>query len=77
MVEIEGDLNRQSWIWNGKSYIGEYNTKMIKAKLVKLEDIRVAYDTAQMGKTFNPRGLTGLRYLEDQKEVSTLLNLMR
>lgn len=76
LVEVDGDLHREYWWWGGKPYVGRFDTNVLRAKLVRLDGIRTAYDREEMGKTFNPRGPTGLRMIRCERELKILLRLM-
>jgi hypothetical protein len=69
LVEIAGNLQGPPYTYNGKAYRGEYNTKVIKAKLIPFDEIQLAYKAAKIDKAFNPRGSTGLQHLRDQKVI--------
>jgi len=78
LVEIEGNLKKHRWIWNGTEYVGSYDTKEIetKKKIVKLDEINDKYSDMGIPKAFNPRTYTGLRILKTEAEIKALSRLM-
>jgi hypothetical protein len=77
LVETLGNLKKHKWVWNGTHYIGSFNTKEIeiKRKVVKLNEINVAYSDMGIPNSFNPRTYTGLRILK-RDEITVLSRLM-
>jgi hypothetical protein len=76
LVRTNSSLIKHEWLWNDTHYKGYYATIKIPTgkKELPIDEIKKAYTTHGLIKTFNPRTLTGLKKL-DRKEAEILLYL--